>query len=1033
MRRSKRQFAGLLAVVALTATIVGAQAPAWWTNRSVINTNAVARDFAPVNQGQVKWLATQAAAEFYEKLQNCGGTGSNIVALLATFTTNNNYRPVNAGQLKNAVAPFYGRLFELGLTNCYPHGAGVPYPWSSAINPPRDFSLVNIGQAKYVFSFNTEVDSDGDGIPDIWEVNIGLNPNNPNDAGQPSANPFAHGISNLQVYQNPSVLLEDGFSSLGDDLPDWWKIGTGYSPTTPGSTVGTNGITLAENYLNNWASPAEITAALDQFNVGQVDQLRSIMNLSPIDWDQTADNSARIAQYRASLESVLVNCLDLTVHGRTFGETNVVVRWTLSTVLQSVGKTSGTWSSGPLTMAHVDELQAVLSQLIRVPSEGSTFYEGIPYLDDEEDAAGWYMMWSVREDQPSQWPTNWLVATYILFSAKDQDGLFLDDCLKLNGAENPHHAYVVGNTEVTADWLPNQTNEVEAWDEAPNTLYCSDFHIVHVLELPGPKVNIAIDGDHNPANNMAFDDPLYQKCTFWVNDDHDVISSGEEDDKNDNVKDCDRETNNTGSKIDCMRDLEDFVRVHLKVDDHTANLPGITYYLKFTNVKAGSPAVNFFEAIDESTAYLTVSDVAGHQIQKQNLTTDGVGRKEVKIDNRYIKAGDQVSPFIIEGRRVGAGNLTFIVKQDGKEIGRKAITLDLHTNKWFYDIFKTDIVAGSDNNQWTVQVQNCTQSNTAQYPAENDEYLLFVHGWNMAEWEKERWAETAFKRLWWQGYKGKLGLFSWPTEYDMTWWNSAWNTHHFDTSELRAWLCSDNLTNCFAALNGNGTLRVLAHSMGNVVAGEALRKYSGNALTTYIAAQAALSANSYDIAEIIPGIQQWYVLVPPYYGISTPNIIGHYHSGTTTDSPYFAADTLKANTWHNYFNVGDYALRGIHWELDAVSRPDNWLPLFFDYEGSVTNYNETNDHFFRWLNPDHDNLSVAVDRQRYEVFSYCEQSRVVALGCVDPTGWQSSLDLTDAPLGYNDAHYSHSREFRSNIVDEKAYWDRVWQDCDFSR
>ncbi len=35
------------------------------------------------------------------------------------------------------------------------------------------------------------------------------------------------------------------------------------------------------------------------------------------------------------------------------------------------------------------------------------------------------------------------------------------------------------------------------------------------------------------------------------------------------------------------------------------------------------------------------------------------------------------------------------------------------------------------------------------------------------------------------------------------------------------------------------------------------------------------------------------------------------------------------------------------------------------------------------------------------------------------------FNLHSAPLSYNDAHYYHSREFRSNIVDEKAYWSQV--------
>ena len=47
----------------------------------------------------------------------------------------------------------------------------------------------------------------------------------------------------------------------------------------------------------------------------------------------------------------------------------------------------------------------------------------------------------------------------------------------------------------------------------------------------------------------------------------------------------------------------------------------------------------------------------------------------------------------------------------------------------------------------------------------NTPYILFVHGWNMAPWEKDRFAETAFKRLYWQGYQGRFGEFRWPTDF----------------------------------------------------------------------------------------------------------------------------------------------------------------------------------------------------------------------------------------------------------------------------
>ena len=81
------------------------------------------------------------------------------------------------GQPKDTVKPFYDRLWELGLTNCYPPHAGTPYPWSNNTNAPHHYALANIGQAKYAFSFDlsgvnitTNTDSDADGLPDWWEL-----------------------------------------------------------------------------------------------------------------------------------------------------------------------------------------------------------------------------------------------------------------------------------------------------------------------------------------------------------------------------------------------------------------------------------------------------------------------------------------------------------------------------------------------------------------------------------------------------------------------------------------------------------------------------------------------------------------------------------------------------------------------------------------------------------------------------------------------------------------------------------------------
>jgi hypothetical protein len=91
-----------------------------------------------------------------------------------------------------------------------------------------DTSTTNIAQQFYraimILPTTTNSDWNGDGIPDIWEADQGLNPFDPNTASETSTNPWAHGLTNLQVYENPSVLYANNYSTIGDGIPDWWRV-----------------------------------------------------------------------------------------------------------------------------------------------------------------------------------------------------------------------------------------------------------------------------------------------------------------------------------------------------------------------------------------------------------------------------------------------------------------------------------------------------------------------------------------------------------------------------------------------------------------------------------------------------------------------------------------------------------------------------------------------------------------------------------------------------------------------------------------
>ncbi len=549
------------------------------------------------------------------------------------------------------------------------------------------------------------------------------------------------------------------------------------------------------------------------------------------------------------------------------------------------------------------------------------------------------------------------------------------------------------------------------------------------------KVDMAMDG--NRDESIDFDDPDDAQYLFWVNNDYDVKHQNEgiwqqDDDKPAGNPDCNDnyignvENSSSGT---CERDLEDFTRLHIRVDDNTATMSGITYWLKFENVTSGSPSVNVFEAVDTSSDYVSDSSVAAQQIQKLNLTQSGVGATEVQIDAQYIKTGNQVSPFIIEGRSAGKGDLTFIVKKDGNEVCKKAVTLELHDMPWFYDVYSVGVSSGI---RWEVQIPTtATHSQTASYSPATDEKFLLVHGWNMNAAEKTQWIQTVFKRLWWQGYQGSVALFDWPTLSDMDIWDVLAGAHHFDNSEFRSWLSSDALIGVFNTLNGSGNLRVLAHSMGNVVAGEAIRRYTGADLHTYLACQSALSAHFYDntIAANHPCQHQGYDLFFP----NTPDIMGHFSTGDANSSPHMTDNDTHVSNMQNFYNAVDWALD--FWEINNVLKPDGLTPYLFGYDGSEDHYQEGTDQFSRGpIDNPYEVLSVTDQRQRYMIFSYCDESRSRALGQTENgefQDWNLHAPVGQGGMGYDGQHYSHSREFRSHIADEWTFWETVFGTCQF--
>ncbi len=225
--------------------------PDWWFSRAVIPRKNPAtttpswaggdyrtsEDYAVLNQGQLKALATAAYDELEANLS--GGAGTAIAMLVKgwyNLDVNGNlpapadrvpktgvtsaYTAVNLGQLKNVAKPFYDRFIAAGFC--------PGYPWSYSALPPDDFALVNLGQAKNLFQFTLGASLNEFGLPDWFEAALGTadavdrargtNPGGPRD---PNSDDDGDGLSNAEEYAAGTRSSGAGSTdSDGDGVPD---------------------------------------------------------------------------------------------------------------------------------------------------------------------------------------------------------------------------------------------------------------------------------------------------------------------------------------------------------------------------------------------------------------------------------------------------------------------------------------------------------------------------------------------------------------------------------------------------------------------------------------------------------------------------------------------------------------------------------------------------------------------------------------------------------------------------------------------
>jgi hypothetical protein len=228
-------------------------------------------------------------------------------------------------------------------------------------------------------------------------------------------------------------------------------------------------------------------------------------------------------------------------------------------------------------------------------------------------------------------------------------------------------------------------------------------------------------------------------------------------------------------------------------------------------------------------------------------------------------------------------------------------------------------------------------------------------------------------------------------------------------------------------INGDasGQIRLLAHSQGNVVAGEALKLSRPGVVHTYVASQAALAASFYYTYDKDQGPSAEYALL---FTPETPDVISFYPEDVNK-RPYLYDVFSRGSKLLSYYNLDDYALVEADaiwpaWQFNNISKPDETAG--YHYGGDTG--------FYHILSG-----PLVFPDDKYEIFSFGAESRTKALGAVPVVPGFMAIAVTGGQVGsrdlslyeYDGELYSHSREFRSNIIDEQKYWSNFFKDAEF--
>jgi hypothetical protein len=645
--------------------------------------------------------------------------------------------------------------------------------------------------------------------------------------------------------------------------------------------------------------------------------------------------------------------------------------------------------------------------------------------------------------------------------------------------ETPHPINITGNGQqikVKLRGVKLTDNPATPTKMKVTIRHKGEFKSNYLYEIPiwvfdaGMAVDYNRDGEihfsyENVPDSSKDEIPLGKYYEFWLNDDHDMPNNdGVEDDVNDGLKDS------QFSGIPYLRGLEDFTRLWVKKVEAIFARKEFSYGLRFEEIKSPSPPqIKLFYATDPDggLGYLKDMQLGQNQLstQEDSHFAGDVGSGPIKAIS-FIDVSKSNGHYIFEGVKEGKANLTLRVFYGGVNVAKYAVPLQIRPITDFYEEYTVGVYNDSPDIAPLTTPTPIRSSVSAAIDENNQDYFLFVHGWNWDLWTKRKSAETSFKRLWWQGYKGRFGLFRWPNAH----FTDQWLCNNFNISELNAWKSGAGLLDLLKNLKVTKgySVNVIAHSQGNVVVAEALREAKENnddptkqqipapLLNGYLASQAALSSSYYVTSPV-----RYFETNERNWSYTTPiDYPAHYPTGNEEDSPYMDGTQPFCSNWVNFYNpydvgVGDdtnmanWLQDWLLWPMCGASPSHNVSAWEYNNKANrpwITHQSPTVDYpnyaydawqekFVFFYDDDtgyhQQTLDPSNHDDRFKIFSFAAQSYGITLGGVSvpffkkADGSDGNFDLSTSDINFGQSRADHNGEFMYGIQRVWPYWDEA--------